>query len=266
MNFTYYTIIGRDPKLLEGHLQNVTEYAGFNNLPCIKKLLVVVYKNNLISNNITEKIKEVCSRYGAEIVYYEEPNNNFLQNLYSCWNLGYQEALDGFVFRGGSDQVFSKDSFIFLYNEAMNLKDQNFVLQANTIENSERNLQSRHILASLGDSFETFDIVNFEKFCNSINSNVAKSLLTLQDSLACWGKPTGFMSTLGSINRTDGCSWLMKKSDWEMYGPLPIIENGITGDVVIHDRLQKAGYTSYITRDCITYHFVRGESRGITQY
>ena len=37
-------------------------------------------------------------------------------------------------------------------------------------------------------------------------------------------------------------------------------ENWITGDVVIHDRMQTAGYENYLVRDCITYHFVRGES------
>ena len=38
---------------------------------------------------------------------------------------------------------------------------------------------------------------------------------------------------------------------------------GITGDVVIHDRMQTAGYENYIVRDCVTYHFVRGESKDI---
>ena len=55
----------------------------------------------------------------------------------------------------------------------------------------------------------------------------------------------------------------MKKSDWEEFGPMPPIENGITGDVVIHDRMQTAGYENYIVRDCVTYHFVRGESKDI---
>jgi len=265
MNFTYYTIIGRDPRLLDGHLQNVTEYAGFNKLECTKKLLVIVYKNSKISEDTTSLIKKVCDKYGAEIFYYEEPTVDFLQNLYACWNLGYERALDGFVFRGGSDQIFSKDSFVHLYNEALKLKNQDFVLQANTIENAERNLNSRHLLAPLGNNFDDFNIQKFEEFCTKINFGIEKTILTLQDSLQFWGKPTPLVSTLGIINRTDGCSWLMKKSDWQRFGPLPILEYGITGDVVIHDRLQRAGYVSYITRDCITYHFVRGESKGYTQ-
>jgi hypothetical protein len=265
MNFTYYTIIGRDAHLLKGHLDNIVNYAGFSKLECDKKLLVVVYRNSKISPEVTEEIVKVCDEYGAEVAYYDEPDDNFLTNLYACWNLGYEKALDGFVFRGGSDQVFSEDSFLSLYDQAMSLKDQNFVLQANTIENADRNLNSRHIVASLGDSFDTMDMEAFESLCGLLIRNAVKPLLTLQDSLQLWNRPYGFTSTLGSINRTDGCSWLMKRSDWVEHGPLPAVEAGVTGDVVIHDRMQRAGYVSYITRDCITYHFVRGESKGHTQ-
>tara|TARA_R110000744_G_scaffold40688_4_gene92313 strand:+ start:219 stop:1013 length:795 start_codon:yes stop_codon:yes gene_type:complete len=260
MNFTYYTIIGKDPILLEGHLHNITEYAGFNKLTCKKKLLVIVYTNSSIPVETTNKITEICKKYGAEIVEYPEPNNIFIQNLYACWNLGYQHALDGYVFRGGSDQVFSKDSFISLYNEGLERKNEKIVFQANTVENEARNLQSRHIMANLGTTFEDFDYKEFKILCTRLKDESTSSLLSIEDSVNIWGKPTPFFSTLGQINRTDGCSWMMKRSDWETYGPLPIIENNVTGDVVIHDRLQCAGYKSYITRDCITYHFVRGES------
>ena len=108
MKFTYYTIIGRDPSLLEGHLDNVTKYAGFDKLECEKKLLVIVYKNQSIPQSVTDQIFEVCKKYNAEYVIYNEPHSNFIENLYACWNLGYEYALDGLVFRGGSDQTFSK--------------------------------------------------------------------------------------------------------------------------------------------------------------
>ena len=179
--------------------------------------------------------------------------------------MGYAHALDGMVFRGGSDQVFSKDSFVSLYNDRVSCDNRKVVLQANTIENAGRNLGSRHLVAYLGDTFEAFNYEGFEIMCTGINKGVDKSLLTLEDSLKHWNKPTGFTSSLGQINRTDGCSWLMTKKDWEDFGPIPVIENGITGDVIIHDRLQVAGYESFITRDCVTYHFVRGESKELQQ-
>ena len=115
--FTYYTIIGRDAHLLEGHLKNVTEYAGFNKLKCRKKLLVIIYKNEKISDETTSSILRVCEKYQADHLIYHEPNDNFITNLYACWNLGYEHSLDGLVFRGGSDQVFSKDSFVAMRDE-----------------------------------------------------------------------------------------------------------------------------------------------------
>ena len=102
-------------------------------------------------------------------------------------------------------------------------------------------------------------------FIENINENVDLEILDIGRSVKTWGHPTSFQSSLGHINRTDGCSWLMTRQDWVEYGPLPPIENGITGDVIIHDRLQKVNYFNYIVRDCVTYHFVRGESHKLTQ-
>ena len=249
--------------MLKGHLENITKYAGFNKLECDKKLLVIVYTNSSIPKEVTDKIFAICKEYNADPVVYKEPTTSFIDNLYACWNLGYENALEGLVFRGGSDQIFSKDSFVSLYNQRMSFQNKKVILQANTVENSNRAVSSRHILADLGGTFESLDYVGFERLCDNLNSVTKTPLLSLQDSINLWGKPTGFMSTLGPINRTDGCSWLMTRKDWEDHGPLPVMENGVTGDVVIHDRFQMDGYESYIVRDCITYHFIMGESKEI---
>jgi len=262
-SFTYYTIIGRDPSLLEGHLENVTKYAGFDKLTCQKKLLVIIYKNPSIEKGTTDTIIEICGKYGAEYVMYEEPHSIFIENLYACWNLGYQHSLDGFVFRGGSDQTFSKDSFVSLYEVASDHEGEKIILQANTIENADRNLNSRHFLEPLGNTFDDFSYEKFEEVCERINAKVEEPLISIDTALEVWGKPTPLGTSLGVINRVDGCSWLMTKKDWKEFGPLPVMENGVTGDVIIHDRLQLNGYSSFITRDCITYHFVRGESKEI---
>jgi len=84
-------------------------------------------------------------------------------------------------------------------------------------------------------------------------------LVDIEFALRRWGHPTPLKTSLGMVNRVDGCSWLMTKDDFNKFGPLPPIENGVTGDVIIHDRLQTAGYKEYIVRDCVTYHFVMGE-------
>lgn len=262
-SFTYYTIIGRDPELLEGHLKNITDYAGFNRLECEKRLLVIVYRNGNIPKQITDRICQICNEYGAVARIYNEPDSNFITNLYACWNLGYELASDGLVFRGGSDQIFSKDSIKLLYDLAVRDYDSKVILQANTIENADRNLDSRHFLAALGDSFDNFDYRKFESIVDSLADKNLPRKITIDQALQVWGKPTPLRTSLGVVDRVDGCSWLMKRKEWKEFGPLPAIEHGITGDVIIHDRLQANGYQFFIVRDCITYHFVRGESKDI---
>lgn len=271
MKFTYYTIIGKDPYLIKGHLNNIRFHAGFDQLDCPKQIIVVVYKNSKIPKEITEEILDICTQNNAKIVIYDEPTTNFLDNLYRCWNLGYEHSDDGWVFRSGSDQAFNKDSFPKLYDVAMREREKNskILLNSNTIEHSVRAMSkgniSRHIIANFGDNFKNFNVDAFEKFCAELNKNVKEELLTVDQSYSYWRKPTGFCSTVSAWhNRTEGCSWLITKKDWEEYGPMiPLTyysRGQITGDCLLHDKLQIVGYKDYLTRDCITYHFFRGES------
>lgn len=261
--FTYYTIIGKDLNLFRHHVNNIKNYAGFDKLTCDKEFVVIVYTNPRIPSQTTENILSFCKVNNIRPVIYNEPSNNFLENLYACWNLGYEHSDDGWVFRGGSDQVFSKDSFPALFEEAKNTENQKIVLQANTIENPVKLRQigaiSRHFAENFGSTFETFHYEMFESFCYTINRNVKENLITIENALKYWKHPTSLGTSLGNINRVDGCSWLMTKEEWRKYGPLPPIENGITGDVIIHDRMQRDNYVEYIVKNCITYHFVQGE-------
>ena len=265
--FTYYTIIGKDLNLLKGHIENVKKYAGFDQINAEKELLVVVYKNAKIPENITNNILKYCNDTGVRTVIFNETTNNFLENLYACWNLGYEKSDDGYVFRGGSDQVFSKNSFPILYETAEKIRTsfpgKKVILQANTIECESRikliGANSRHFIKEFGHTFDTFNYTEFESFIDSINKPVKEKILNIEMALKYWKKPTELQGKLGILNRTDGCSWLMTKQDWIDHGPIPPIENYITGDVIIHDRFMENGYENYIVRDCITYHFVQGE-------
>lgn len=265
-HFTYYTIIGKDLNLLKGHVENVKHHAGFDRLECPKEFIVVIYTNSSIAPSTTQSITEYCEANGLRTVYYNEPPSlDFLHNLYNCWNMGYEFAQPGYVFRGGSDQVFSEDSFISLYNAAKRLDEQGkkYVLQANTIECSSRlrkiNAISRHFSCDFGDNFSNMNMEAFENFVTTINMDIDSELLNIYQSLKYWNHPAPIDTTLGRINRCDGCSWLMSKQDWLDYGPIPVLDGPITGDVAIHDYLMKAGYMDYIVRDCVTYHFVQGE-------
>lgn len=266
--FTYYTIIGKDRELFKNHVDNIKNYAGFDKLPCKKNFNVIVYKNSKIKKETTDSILKFCQEQNIASFIYDEPTNSFIDNLYACWNLGYETAPQGYVFRGGSDQVFSKDLFLSLYEVAEKIKT-NFprkkvIFQANTIECRSRLRmigvkKSRHFDEDFGENFSNMNYEAFERFIEKINSPVKEELLTIDMALKYWKKPTAFYGKFGKTNRTDGCSWLMTKQDWIDHGPLPALENGITGDVIIHDRFQENGYENYIVRDCVTYHFVQGE-------
>lgn len=266
MKFTYYTIIGKDLDLLRGHVESVKKYAGFDNLDCEKEFLVVVYKNKRIPELVTKSLLEYCADNAIRTVIYDEPTDSFLDNLYTSWNMGYIHATEGYVFRSGSDQVFSKNSFPLLYEAARKIRmgdpDVKIILQANTIEDKTKIREvggwTRHFSEDFGFTYQTFDYKKFEEFNEKISAGMPE-LVDISTALSRWGHPTPLETTLGIIDRVDGCSWLMTKEDFNKYGPIPPYERHITGDVVIHDRLQRAGYESYIVRDCITYHFVRSE-------
>lgn len=266
MHFTYYSIIGKDLNLLKGHVNNIKDYAGFDKLECDKEFIMIVYRNERIPPHVTQSIVDFCNDNDVRVVFYDEPDNVFLTNLYACWNLGYEAAKDGYVFRGGSDQIFSKDSFVHLYNVAEKLQGQKVTLHANTIECASRLAKigswSRHFTLSLGETYEEFDYKEFENFISNINAGVTQEYFDVYKALQLWNHPTSFLSSMGVINRCDGNSWLMTREDWVKHGPLPVMFNNTTGDCVINDILQQNGYMDYIVRDCITYHFVQGESTG----
>lgn len=268
MNFTYYTIAGKDPAMIDGHLYNVTQHAGLFDIPSVDvRCWVVIYVNDNIPPIVTSEIERICEGYDVDYVHYEEPpDHTFLQNLYACWNRGYELANEGWVFRGGCDQAFNRGSMLAVWEAAQGceVRGQKVVLNANTIEHEVRAMshgnKSRHLLANFGDHFRNFDVDAFEDYCTTLKKP-KKHLLTIEESLAEWGKPTPFKSTIHpQHNRTEGCSWLIKKADWEQFGPMPPRQDGLTGDCWLHDQLELAGYKDYIVRDCITYHFFRGES------
>lgn len=264
---TYYCIAGKSPNMTRAHLKSVCEFSGLRKVKMPHEILVIIYRNNSIPEIVTEDLKKVCAEFGARWHLFEERTDDFLSNLYQCWNLGYEYANGDWVFRSGNDQVFSRDAFPNLEYDIecaqKHVGHNDFVLQANTVENGARNFDSRHLLGSFGSSFEELNVIAMNDYFTKLSSMSAdKRLLTISEAEQLYGKPTGFTSSLGQINRTDGCSWLMSKKAWLEHGPMPAIEGGITGDVIIHDRLQLAGYQNFLLPHVLTYHFVQGERLG----
>jgi len=264
MHFTYYTIIGKNLKLIKAHIKNIKQDAGFNNLACDKEILIIQYHNESTKDVESDIADYLNAEPGVRVIHQHEDKDTFIENLYDGWNLGYKMAKDGLVFRGGSDQVFCIDAFPSLLSALAATKPgSKITLQANSVECASKlkeiGCSSRHFAYNFGTTFENFDYDAFENFVY-VSSRGCPELLTIEQALAHWGHPTVFMSSLGPINRCDGLSWLMTKADWEKYGPMKPLTNGISGDVTMHDDMQLDGYEMLIVRDCVTYHLVRGES------
>jgi hypothetical protein len=263
-HLTYYTIIGKDLDLIKAHIKNVKEYAGFNALTCEKEILIVQYHNKNTTSVEYEITEWLRTQPDVRVVHQHEDKDTFIENLYDGWNLGYYHSQNGLVFRGGSDQVFSKDSFPAMLKAYESIPEgEKITLQANSMECASKLAEigctSRHFAQDFGTTFEDFDYDRFESFIANINYKVPETLSIMQ-ALHAWGKPTAFQSSLGVINRCDGLSWLMTKADWEKYGPMVPLTDGVTGDVTMHDKMQLDGYNMLIVRDCMSYHLIRGES------
>ena len=266
-HFTFYTIIGRDPEMFEAHVRNVKYHAGFDKIPCEKEFLAIVYTNPRIAPETTHRILELCAKYGVRPYLYEEPPSApWLQNLYRCWNLGYEQAKPGHVFRSGSDQMWNRHGIVALCENAAFAKP-NQIVWSNTVESGKRAPDTRHLTWESGDHPRDFNEEAFESYVAQLNMEARdRGLLSLAESLRLWGKPTPIHSPhFGpGHNRVEGVSWLMTTDLFNQLGPMPEhLVYGFTGDVIYADRMELAGYEHVIARDSVSFHYARGESEGI---
>lgn len=251
--FDYCTIIGRDPLLWRWHVDNIIKNAGLSRDRW--SFHVIIYRNEGIPATITDELVAICEANDIKYhFHYEDPSQPFIKRLYACWNKIYELGERDLVLRGGSDQAWYKDSFRNIL-DAFDASPFNCILQAQTVE---AHGPSRHIVREFGNSPSTFKEKEWEDFCKEI---IRDGLFGPEGCLDIWGHPT---ITIDGRYRTEGCSWLQDKKLWKQYGPMPdtVMAGGITGDVWLNRRYQDEGISDFLVGDCITYHFVRGESKG----
>jgi hypothetical protein len=259
--FDYSTIIGRDPKLFRFHVDNVIRNAGLSREHW--DFNVVVYYNESIPREVTDEILDICAKNSIEPhMQYEDPRLPFIIRLYDAWNLVQRIGKRPLTLRAGSDQTWYPGSFKAIYEAWQKfsiLSGPDVILQSQTIESPLAG-QSRHFVKPFGNTPAEYDEKAFVSFCETIKS---EGLYDIDQCVARWGHPTPFSSSIReNHNRTDGCSWLQTKDLFQRFGPMPYVRGNWTGDVWIHDNYERSGIPNYLVGDCITYHMVRGESRG----
>lgn len=258
MKFDYSTIIGRDTNLFSWHCDQVLRNGAAGLDRGDWNFNVYIYYNNTILKETTDELIDICLSNDINYeLHYESPSDHFLLRLYKAWNRVQQMGRAPLTIRGGSDQAFYPGSFKTAIEHYEKLGE--CVVNFQTVESPVAG-DSRHYVRDFGSNHEEFNETAFLGFCEEIKEPCA---LSIGEAMARWGgKPGAFSSSLGYPHyRGDGCSFLMSKELFGRIGPMPPLERGYTGDVILLDRAELAGIPSYIAGDAITYHFVAGESR-----
>ena len=255
-DITVYTVVSIYDQLLQWCIANARARAGIEH-----DWLVIGW-------GASDAVKRVCEKEGARLIDFmpdQEPSKEsadhtpwFLRELYLRFNAGYQYAENKWVARMGVDQFFSKNWLKNLMNAADRYGDRG-VYHCWTVE-SPIAKNSRHEIKDWGITWQEFDSIRFEQYAS-------ERAWRYQYELAIPGDECGLFyrhPSRGTQQRADGCTWLQTKALWQEFGPLinTINEEGVTGDVSIHDKMTDAGVKSYLVPTSTTYHLVRGASRG----
>jgi len=261
-----YTVIGRNVKLLDQWVRCVRDRAGYDNMEI--NLVLWDPEPDIIQYAEDHGIRYVIYR-AAEHEFKGHPHHHFVFNLYNCFNLGYEMSQATYVFRSGSDQIFSR-GFI---GDAMklilpyeNLDDEgNFEQTAfyhlYTMESWDGSKAaygapcSRHIMPiGWWDDMYKPDWGKFDTFCQAIS---ADRLLTNDE----YALPFRH-ATRGWMFHTVGASWIQRRDTYERLGALwnHVGPGGLTGDVEYFDRGEQQGIPSLLLSNSFTLHRCKGES------
>lgn len=267
LRFDYATVIGRDVQLFKWTIDQVLRNGAAGLTRDDWDFNTYIYYNEGISEDVTEELIYLCKTHGINYeLHYENPSEPFISRLYKAWNRVQLMGKHPITIRGGSDQSFYAGSFreaIKYYEIQIAMLDGPCVVNFQTVESPLAGL-SRHYILDAGSTPETYKEEIFIEFCDKIKMS---GLWTIGNAMNRWdGKPGPFTSSLGHNHlRGDGVSWVLSKELFKKFSPMPALVNTpygpITGDVIIHDRLEAAGIPSYIAGEAISYHLVAGESR-----
>ena len=268
-----YTIIGRNVRLLDQWIQCVKSRSGMK--PFEYEIDLVLWDP---ADDILQYVNDNKIRYtiydSSKHEYRGHPDNRFVFDLYRAWNLGYSMSRASYVFRSGSDQLFSKNflsnSMDLILNYEYELTDEGFKPRKEdrtafyhllTLESWEGSKAaygrpcSRHIMPiGIWNDLYSPDWGRFDKFCEAM---LVPTLLSNEEYALPLRHPTR-----GWILHTVGASWIQRKSTWDNIGPLweHVGINGLTGDLEYFDRGEVLGIPSFLIANAATLHRCKAEA------
>ena len=167
----------------------------------------------------------------------KEGKENWLHNLYSCWNYGYTVGYDilkaDIVVPVGSDHAFYKN---WLKNLIKYCKP-NTICNCKLIESGQ--CPSLHTCMDFGKTIEDeFKYEDFIMYCN----NISEPIMVADEEM--YG------------HRFDAMPMAISKDVWDRFGPMNLdIVNGITGDTNFFNRCNDGKVRIIKILEAISYHF-----------
>jgi hypothetical protein len=186
-----------------------------------------------------------------------EDFETWLFNLYSTWHICQIVGDSSYNIRAGSDQAFGPSAFAHLIDAmdefAFKNGHDNVILFNNCIECKDNVSESRHILESMGKSWDAFDEALLYDWCAK---NEEVGLFDWHRAFSKWCAPKDLPGC--PMNQSpDGCSWIMSKQLYRRFGPMIPRDTYGTGDISLMMRIRNAGVPIYIVGDSTTYHLSR---------
>jgi len=258
-----YTVIGRNVDLLKQWEDNVRTRAEFPEDQ---------YSVDLVLWNPEDDVLKYVESGNFNFVVYRPlehyPQENYVRDLYNCFNMGYEMSQAKYVLRSGSDQVFSKGylgrsmDLILDYEKDGDRTAMYHLLTLESWDGSKAAYGrpcSRHIMPiGWWDDLLAPRMDKFDAFCEAM---LTPHLLTSEEYALPFNHPTR-----GWIFHTVGASWIQQRYVWKRFGPMInyVGPQGITGDVEIFDRVAHSDpdfpVPSLLIADAATFHRCKGES------
>jgi len=262
-----YTVIGRDPQLLKVWLHSVESRAG---------LSARLWEIDLVLWNPTDEVLNYVKENGYRHKIFIPESDNYIENLYTAFGMGYEMSRAKYVFRSGSDQIFSKNflknSMELIANFEHKYNGQDALFHLYGVESYEgivasyeyvfnpynKHPSSRHILMPntwTEDNKYDPNYERFDKLCDALRWD---KILTHYEYGLMFKHPTK-----GYVPHCQGPSWIQKKSLYIEHGPYlkHMKETGFTGDVVWMDVMEAVNVPSVLLHNAFTLHLSRGESK-----
>jgi len=238
MGVSVYNIISEAIDLLEFSSKYAIENAGMDFTYIVilwnpnREVMNWVYNKKYLQYLNESNSKDMEFYY---FYYQTNPKLDFLPNLRSCFNLGFDKSLEfnDYVCGINTDMMFYFDWLLNLYK----YKKEDAVINCREIDPRPT---VHHEVKDFGEPGYDFPVDEYYKYCSSLYID---KVVTEEE----WFGP-----------RADSTPHLMHKNTWDKFGPWEV---EIVADVNFFNKIKKGGIKNMKSLGSIVYHYGKSETR-----